>query len=437
MKLTPNQPVLREAVERPDLLDARSPHGLRLVQITTDPAVASGHIYMEAPVFTPDSRRFVYHRIWIDDPSADTRFWRRQFWLCDIDDGFALRQLTDDLDATAPAVTADGRWLYYAITCHDVASRRGIRLMRCELDSGRNEVVMVLDKPLSGCHAPPSKVYPLGTVRSDGGAYACGVFIGDGVHPGRWALMVIDLIRHQASIAIESDHLINPHPQYSRSRDPEHFRDLLVQENLLVRSNARGERVHVGSGCLLYVIRDDGTNLRVIPTGDEHELNHGHQEWRGERTSVIVGVDHRHPGTPHTRPCIEATPVAVADRRDRAPRRMPAAQRHRNDITRNLSGVAFGHTAFDLSGNHFVGDWRLATEPGPSADLYLGHLGDEPDAALRVRYLLKPRSSYGRCQSTHPHPFLSPDGRRAFFNSDLEQPHPQIWMIDRLPEWDC
>lgn len=424
---------MREAKERPDLLDDASPRGLRLVQITTDASVASGHVYMEAQVFTPDSRRFVYHRMWIDDPAADTRFWRRQFWLCDLDDGCSLRQLTDDLQATAPAVSPDGRYLYTFITNHDPASRAGIRLMRCELASGRSEVVMVLDKPLSGYSAPPSKVYALGTIRSDGQAVACGVFIGDGQRPGTWAVLVCDLARGEARVAMESQNLINPHPQYSRSTDPAHYRDLLLQENLDVVSNARGERVRVGSGCLLYVVRDDGTNLRVLPCGDGHEVNHGHQEWRGRMTSVIVGVDHRFPGAAWTRPCIEAQPLPAADRTQRSPRLLPDAAGHRNDITRDISGVAFGHTAFDMSGTRFVGDWRLH-HAGPAAELYLGHLPARRGAALRVRYLLRPQSSYGRCQSTHPHPFLSPDGKRAFFNSDLGQRHAQIFMIENLPD---
>ena len=45
-------------------------------------------------------------------------------------------------------------------------------------------------------------------------------------------------------------------------------------------------------------------------------------------------------------------------------------------------------------------------------------LPDEPDAVLRTRYLLHPRSSFGRSQHTHPHPFQSPDGNVVLFNSD-------------------
>ena len=47
---------------RPDLLDERSPKDIEVVQLTTEPDVPSSHLYMEAQIFTPDSKRFVLHR---------------------------------------------------------------------------------------------------------------------------------------------------------------------------------------------------------------------------------------------------------------------------------------------------------------------------------------------------------------------------------------
>lgn len=47
---------------RPDLLDAKSPHGIEIIQLTADPDVPSSHLYMEAQIFTPDSMRFLLHR---------------------------------------------------------------------------------------------------------------------------------------------------------------------------------------------------------------------------------------------------------------------------------------------------------------------------------------------------------------------------------------
>ena len=41
------------------MLDCRSPKGLRITPITTDPYVKSHHLYPECPMFTPDSKKFV------------------------------------------------------------------------------------------------------------------------------------------------------------------------------------------------------------------------------------------------------------------------------------------------------------------------------------------------------------------------------------------
>ena len=55
--------VIYESKERPDILDEDSPEGLRLVQISTDPSMISHHLYPEAHMFTPDSKRFIFHRM--------------------------------------------------------------------------------------------------------------------------------------------------------------------------------------------------------------------------------------------------------------------------------------------------------------------------------------------------------------------------------------
>ena len=49
--------------------------------------------------------------------------------------------------------------------------------------------------------------------------------------------------------------------------------------------------------------------------------------------------------------------------------------------------------------------------------LYLADLpADDTSPLKNTVFLLNPRSSWGK--DTHVHPFLSPDGRMGFFNSD-------------------
>ena len=47
--------------ERPDLISDQSPGGIEVHQLTTE-SIPSSHIYMEAQIFTPDSRRLILHR---------------------------------------------------------------------------------------------------------------------------------------------------------------------------------------------------------------------------------------------------------------------------------------------------------------------------------------------------------------------------------------
>ena len=73
--------------------------GIEVVQLTTEPDVPGSHLYMEAQIFTPDSKRFVLHRSATahggskNDP-------KHQYLLCDLEDGCALHPLTEELGAT-------------------------------------------------------------------------------------------------------------------------------------------------------------------------------------------------------------------------------------------------------------------------------------------------------------------------------------------------
>ena len=94
---------------RPDLLDKDSPPGIEVIQLTTEPDVPSSHLYMEAQIFTMDSKRFVLHRSATahggsqDDP-------KHQYLLCDLDNGCALIPLTERSRAPpAASVSPDGQ----------------------------------------------------------------------------------------------------------------------------------------------------------------------------------------------------------------------------------------------------------------------------------------------------------------------------------------
>ena len=114
METTVDSKVHREAIERPDMTSERSPEGLRVIQITSDKNYTTSHIYMESHIFTPDSKRFVFQRF-RNPEETDPRKMLRDYMLCDIEDGFSIRQITDEDGVIAPSLSPDGRFMYYFI----------------------------------------------------------------------------------------------------------------------------------------------------------------------------------------------------------------------------------------------------------------------------------------------------------------------------------
>lgn len=435
---------LHQARRRPDLLDADSPSGLDVLQLTSDPDQPATHIYMESPVFTPDARRFVYQTI---EPPVE-RFLRvvpnKRYWLCDLADDFALRPLTDEPYATAPMVSPDGAWMYYFVFQPRVGEA-GTLLKRVSLESFERETLMRFDAPLplpepfEGLARFPTKLYMLGTISADGRRVATGACFGDGVEaPPIMGVLVCDLAAQEAWVPFAARDLVNPHPQYCRAIDPatgEASRDLMIQHNNgggtcdadgVVTSLGRG-------GAELLVVQDDGSERRDIPCGlGERELCHGHECWRGHTRRILAGASWpQH--EPPTRPIIETEPVPHQPQREHRGCRHPHAEAVNIDLTRAQNAPAYVHFATDPTGQYFVGDNPPIGEGPEKTQLCIGTLRGDSNPQLDVTHLLRPRSGthdtvYRPTQASHVHPFLSPDARRAFFNSDCDG-IPQIWMV--------
>src|SRR5690348_17061075 len=119
-------------IPRPDLLDSRSPKGLEVFQLTTEKGVPSCHIYMEAQIFTPDSKRFLLHRS-AHAHGSDRNDPQHCYLLCDIDNNGKLSKVTDEVGAVAPSVSPDGQSFYYFVNETDVNSGR-LTLKRRRID---------------------------------------------------------------------------------------------------------------------------------------------------------------------------------------------------------------------------------------------------------------------------------------------------------------
>lgn len=400
---------MHHAIPRPDLLPAAAPDGYEVYQLTRED-IPSSHVYMEAQVFTPDSNRFVLHRSAHphgsnkDDPE-------HRYLLCDLEAGGALSPLTEETGATAPSLSPDGEYLYYLVN-ETVLGGGRLTLKRVRLDGTGRETLVVLDAGIPGTPYVPCRMYPLSTISSDGERFATSCWLNDGEREEiANGMIVFDLQTGQVTVPLAGPSWGNLHAQYCRSLDPEASHDVLVQEDHNRVFNKRGEQLDTltGLGTDIHVVRDDGTNLRNTPWGrDNHEFVQGHQCWVGRSGSRAITTTSLRPEglheivegnvVPHTGHVGIFSPGGV-----------------RNVLSREVPGPQFFHFATDIAGERFIVDCGPAA--GERQGVYVARLpGDGVSPLQGLTLVAQPRSSWKK--TAHIHPFLSPDGRTGFFNSD-------------------
>lgn len=408
---------------RPDLLDRQAPAGIEVFQLTLEPTTPASHIYMEAQIFTPDSKRFVLHRS-ATPHGGEQNDPEHRYLLCDLENGGEMSPLTDEVGVTGPSISPDGRWLYYF---HDETAVNAGRLTlkRVCLDGTGRQAVVVLDTPARNAVRKISRMYPLSTISSDGRRIAISGFIGDGRRePPPWGLLVFDVDQATAELVLEGPSWCNVHPQYCRSPEPQAAHDIQVQENHgNVCTPDGAESVSVtGLGADIHVIRDDGTKFRDMPWGrDGKEFCQGHQCWRGRTSVGITSTGWTPEDAEHW--LVEG---AIGPYSGHIGAKTPNAAR--NVLSRSFENPQFFHFATDAAGRRFISDnvpdWRGTSQ------LYLAEFGAELAEPLKNwRYLLDTKSRWA--SEFHTHPFLSPDGRTAFFNSN-ESGILQAYMIRGL-----
>lgn len=415
--------IIRESRPRPDLLDENSPEGLNAVQITTNPAVGSQNVYTEAQVFTPDSKRFVFIR-------------QRNIWLCDIEDGFSLRQITDEKGAIAPSVSPDGKWMYYFV--NNTSTFGGaLFLKRVSLEDFTRQTLLKLESPIPGTRYRPNGPFTLSSISSDGKRICIAAFLGDGKTVNDpFGLLVFDLENPFVKLVFKDQGFHNAHPQYCRSIDPELSHDIMLQNNhgdsLLV--TGRSVRSVAGKEGDLHVIRDDGTNWRDIPVGrDSVQFIQGHEQWLGRSGAVLSAMRIRSGERAGDRPIFLAWPIPTDEKTTHLGVNIPGGRYV--DITRNITNSDIWHFSSDLTGKYLVSDTHRMDKKTkkPLVRLVLGTLSGGENPELKVEHLLNTGSS-GR-NPAHPHPFFLPDNRMVLFNSDVDG-IVQIFMVTgyRFPQ---
>lgn len=352
--------------------------GARVMQLTSA-AFIHTHIYPESPIFTPDSRCFVYQRfLSIDQP--------REYWLCDLPTQ-QLRPLTDphrEPEVHGPIVTPDGKWFVY-VSVPEAADARGLlEVRRLSLDEPERGSEVI------GSIAGYTRPYPLGTVTPDGRYYAtCALIPSMSEQPPLAGILVADLEARQITCIHQGADIFNAHPQF----EPGRGHDLLIQHNrggVLDRWGTIVRLVGEEEGATFYLIDREGANLRRLNIGKPYSRPvQGHQVWLGSTGRVLSTLSRRPGDDPHEGDLVSIGPG------DARP-------------TEVARGWAFDHIAVTTDGRYFVSDAK------PRGEVVVGSI-----ATGKVRVLCESGTSLlGRPQYVHTHPFFSPDRRHVLFNSD-------------------
>ena len=396
----------RNVIPRPDMRGQDAPKDLQVFQLTRE-SIPSAHIYMEAQIFTPDSRRLVVHR----SANAHADAWddaQHQFLLCDLDDNGALSPLTTERCAKGPSLSPDGKWMYYFLD-RTFPGGGDFELKRVRLDGTGRETLLSVAGAIPGTTQRVSKLYVLSTISPDGKRLATACFLGDGKTANApWAVLVFDLEKRDVSMIELGPTFCNVHPQYCRSFDPAHAHDLMIQENHGCDLDAAGKVLKLvsGDGADIHVIRDDGTEWRDYPWGrDGVEFCQGHQCWRGRDYCAITGTINR---AIDGAELIQGEPLPHVGHVG-----TKIIGGRRVNLSRNFQPPRCYHFSTDIAARRLVTDYRL---PDARMNVAAADFPADPEGALeKVRMLLTPQPPQEK--AIHMHPFCSPDGTMALFNS--------------------
>ena len=399
---------LRHAIPRPDLLPAGIPEGYAIYQLTRE-EIPSSHVYMEAQIFTPDSKRFILHRS-AHPHGSDKDDPEHRYLLCDLEAGGELIPITDEVGANAPSVSPDGEYLYYFVNETELGGGR-LTLKRVRMDGTERETLVVLDAPIPGTPYRPSRMYPLSTISSDGRRLATSCWLGDGQREEIVnGMIVFDLQSGEVWAPLVGPTWGNLHAQYCRSQDPAAVHDVLVQEDHDRIYAKDGQQIEQRQdlGIEIHVVRDDGTNLRNTPWGrDGREFCQGHQCWVGRSSERVITSTTLRPEGIHE--IVEGNIVPHAGHIG-----IQSPGGRRNVLSREVPEPQFFHFATDIAGDRFIVDCSPAARDGEG--IYVAHLPQDGSPLQDLTLVARPGATWQSI--THIHPFLSPDGKTGFFNSD-------------------
>ena len=285
-----------------------------------------------------------------------------EIWVCDLPRRMMMRI------GEGKALTASHarNVVYYVVLDGDQAKAR---LMRLDLTDLSTRTAFQFDQ-----NQAPRK----GAVSADERWFVGGPFAaGDDVY----RLTRIDLQNGKATTLCKVRDMWNPHLQI----DPGNPGRLLVQ------INRSGQAANGPLGATLAIVDVATGDVEPLPVGRPHTpLISGHETWAGRSGRVIFTTA---PGGPKS-PLTNRGVYAISPGDDKAE---PISL-----------GQPFNHLAVSDDGRFFIVDDHRTRE------IFVGSL-----ATGRFEKLCESRTRQGRPQTSHAHPYMTPDNRHVIFNSNV------------------
>jgi len=350
--------------KRPSLVE-RLPSGVEIWQVTTE-EYAQSNIYCEVPYCSGSSRYFVYARV---NPQLKNN--RTELMVVEL--GSWKQHRLDVAVSTAGLAISPKGVLYYLK--HSGSAE--MELVRADLDEGTPQVVYRRKQE--------RWVRSLGTVSPDENYYAGGV-----VTSPRWeefGIVLVDLKAGNEQIIDRDPFILNPHPQF----DPGPRRQLLIQHNRGGKFTPEGklERIVGEEGATLYVLSVPEGKRTELQVGKPHTTAcTGHEAWIGQTGEILLSVAASGQFAAERGNLLAVSPGSAA--------RVVA------------KGYRFNHVGVSRCGKLFsCDDWQSPY------NVVIGSI-----ATGRTAVVCASHTKPDRDQSTHPHPYLTPDLQWVIFNSN-------------------
>ena len=339
----------------------------------THPPTSHEVIYPEAPVFSPDSRYFVYM-------SRESR----NYWVHDTKTSEIRQVNADGEEPSSPVVTRDGKWIVYL-------SRVGPRdweVKRMSLESFRTDSLFKIEGH--------EHIHRLGSITPCSRYLVTATTLGE----CEVGILVVDLKDGSCDIVLRRDDISNPHMQV----DPKGGQWILVQQ-------ARGQLTSNCHDIGLLAVHRETKELRQLNIGLPHTFAiQGHQCWAGVSGKVLVTTHLESMAEIRFNPWPQKENVLHESN-------LFSITIEENKATPLTKGHYLQHIGCSLNGRYWTADAYGETA------VYVGSVNT--GRYTKVAYS-------GASDGCHEHPSICPSGEHVFFNCDKDGAN-QLFTVHVAP----